>query len=386
MPQVERVGDAPEEAHGRQAQQCRRLGETPGGLPCGRRPGPITWHLPRHPAGLVPVRINRPEPRRDHERRAERWQQCGRPGEPRRFVQDEPREDDHRQPGPAEEWRRPGRDQPARRREGQQRAQRQFPGPGREREERPRLCRVRQPQRDGQRQDERGPEGDCQLPQAGHHVASTERRARREQQQRRPDQVELLLDTETPEMQDRRRCQHGPQVVGGLDRESHVRGIEGRCGGVARDVGHAQRRQDQRGEDDRREERGRGRRQQAPGTARVERREVHPSGGDQLPHEEPCDQEARQDEEHVHAHVAAGDPRHPGVVEQDHEDRDRAESLEVRAEDRLDAHASNHASRSTGAIRAAALDRWEIAFFASADHWPSVSPPGGWDRGSNSGS
>ena len=84
--------------------------------------------------------------------------------------------------------------------------------------------------------------------------------------------------------------------------------------------------------------------------------------------------------------AAAGNPRHPGVVEQDHEDRDRAESLEVRAEDRLDAHAPNNASRSTGVMRAAALARWEIAFFASADHWPSVSPPGGWDRGSNSGS
>jgi hypothetical protein len=46
----------------------------------------------------------------------------------------------------------------------------------------------------------------------------------------------------------------------------------------------------------------------------------------------------------------------------------------------------NPSARSTGAIRLAARDRWEMAFFASADHWPSVWPPGGSDQGSNSGS
>jgi hypothetical protein len=43
-------------------------------------------------------------------------------------------------------------------------------------------------------------------------------------------------------------------------------------------------------------------------------------------------------------------------------------------------------ARSTGAIRRAARDRCEIAFFASADHRPSVSPPGGSDQGSKIGS
>ena len=42
--------------------------------------------------------------------------------------------------------------------------------------------------------------------------------------------------------------------------------------------------------------------------------------------------------------------------------------------------------RSTGAMRAAARERCEIAFLASALHWPSVRPPGGSAQGSNSGS
>ena len=46
----------------------------------------------------------------------------------------------------------------------------------------------------------------------------------------------------------------------------------------------------------------------------------------------------------------------------------------------------NPRARSTGAIRRAARDRCEIAFFASADHRPSVSPPGGSDQGSKIGS
>jgi hypothetical protein len=46
------------------------------------------------------------------------------------------------------------------------------------------------------------------------------------------------------------------------------------------------------------------------------------------------------------------------------------------------------ASRSTssGRIRAAARDRWEIAYFSAADHWPSVRPPGASEIGSKSGS
>ena len=46
----------------------------------------------------------------------------------------------------------------------------------------------------------------------------------------------------------------------------------------------------------------------------------------------------------------------------------------------------NPSDRRTGDIRAAARERCEIACFASADHWPSVSPPGGSDQGSKIGS
>lgn len=46
----------------------------------------------------------------------------------------------------------------------------------------------------------------------------------------------------------------------------------------------------------------------------------------------------------------------------------------------------NPSSWSSGAMRAAARARWEIRFLASADHCPSVRPPGGSCAGSKMGS
>ena len=55
-----------------------------------------------------------------------------------------------------------------------------------------------------------------QRPDAGHA-------ARGEQEQRRPEEVELLLDAERPEVEERRRRELRLQVVGRLEREPQVR-------------------------------------------------------------------------------------------------------------------------------------------------------------------
>jgi hypothetical protein len=114
--------------------------------------------------------------------------------------------------------------------------------------------------------------------------------------------------------------------------EVPVGDVEGRGGDVAGDFGVAQRReQDQRedpdhGQQDRRE------RQQALRAAGVEAAQGDRPGAVQLTHQQAGDQEARDDEEDVDPDVTACQERHPGVAEEDGDDRDRAQALDIRAE------------------------------------------------------
>ena len=76
------------------------------------------------------------------------------------------------------------------------------------------------------------------------------RSTRDEEQERRPEQVELLLDAERPEMEQRRGVELGLQVIGRLRGEADVADVQRRRGAVGRDVRDAQRRQhDRRGDD-----------------------------------------------------------------------------------------------------------------------------------------
>ena len=152
-----------------------------------------------------------------------------------------------------------------------------------------------------------------------------------EQQERRPDQVELLLDTERPVVQERRRRDLGPQVVRRLEGEAQVRHVERGGDPVGTDVGNAEGREHDRGDPNRHEEAERRGRQEAPRPTRVEPGERDGSGSLELTDQQARDQEPGQDEEDVDADVPAGDPGHAGMEQQHEEDGDAAQALEVRA-------------------------------------------------------
>ena len=153
-----------------------------------------------------------------------------------------------------------------------------------------------------------------------------------EQQQRRPDQVELLLHTQRPVMQQRRRRDLGTQVVRRLEGEAQVRHVERGGDPVGTHVGNAEGREHDRRDRDRHEEAERRGRKQAPRPTRVEPGERDGAGSLELTDEQARDQEPGQHEEDVDADVSAGDPGYAGVEQQHEEDGDAAQALEVGAE------------------------------------------------------
>ena len=133
-------------------------------------------------------------------------------------------------------------------------------------------------------------------------------------------------------MQEGRRRDLGPQVVGCLERKAQVRHVEGGGDTVGADVGNAEGRQHERGDRDRHEETERRGRQEAPRPSCVEPSERNAPGSLDLTDQQARDQEAGQDEEDVDTDVPAGDPGHTGVEQQHEQDGDAAQSLEVGAE------------------------------------------------------
>ena len=85
------------------------------------------------------------------------------------------------------------------------------------------------------------------------------------------------------------------------------------------------------GDDIRDDEGQRGRGQDPERTTRVELRERDAPVLGRLAEQQSRDQEAREDEEDVDAHVAAPEERHTGMVEHDEQDGDRTQALEVAA-------------------------------------------------------
>ena len=104
------------------------------------------------------------------------------------------------EPEPADRRREPARElAPARQRSGQQPAKRELPDAARQRVERPRLDDVGQPH--GEREARRPAAPTIRIPTLSRDRSDP----RADDQQRRPDQVELLLDPERPEVAERRR-------------------------------------------------------------------------------------------------------------------------------------------------------------------------------------
>ena len=127
-----------------------------------------------------------------------------------------------------------------------------------------------------------------------------------------------------------RRGVDGREVVGGVDREAHVR--ERQAGGqaVVGDPPEVQRRQDELRRQERRGEHERRRQEGCVGHGGRRTREADPSRALTFVHEQARDQEARQDEEHVDADepgLRAGDPH---VTQEDEQDRDPAQAFEIR--------------------------------------------------------
>ena len=303
VPQVERVRDPPEEAH-------RRQGEEAG----GERP------RTRRAAG-------------DHEPRADRREERRRARERGRLLEDEPGQRNEAQPDRHEQStdraRQTGQ---AGGPEGEECPESELPGPRRQGEERPRLGGRREHEGGGERQERDRDDGRAEPPDRGRvppgptSPPSAERG--HSEQECRPEQVELLLDAERPEVEERRRSKVAREIVGCLGRKPQVRDIERGRGGIARDIRQSERRQEDRRQDHRAHDRDRSRRQEAPRPAGVELGEVDPAGRAQLAHDQARDQEAREHEEDIDPDIPAAEPREVGVIEQDKPDSDRPQALQ----------------------------------------------------------
>ena len=79
---------------------------------------------------------------------------------------------------------------------------------------------------------------------------------------------------------------------------------------------------------------GRGR-QQPASSGSVEAAQLHGAGGAHLAPEQPGDQEARDDEEHVHADEPTTHTRQASVEEDNGHDGDSTQAFDVRAKSRL---------------------------------------------------
>ena len=161
-------------------------------------------------------------------------------------------------------------------------------------------------------------------------IASRGRREpRHDQQQDRPQEIELLLDRQRPVVEHRRGIDRG-EVVGGVHGEAHVRERQAGRQALVGDPPEVQRRQDELGRQRvswRAPERRRagcvvpdGRRTRRCRSVRCARRSFD---------EQASDQEAGQDEEDVDADEAGLGARDADMTEQDEQDRDAAQTLEV---------------------------------------------------------
>ena len=295
VPQVERVGDAAEEPRDRGPQAPRRS-------------------EPR-----------RPRPGHDDERGSHGGQECRHAGKRGRLADRDGGDRDEGDAGPPRDRGRRARDplepRPCDR---EQSAEAELPGTRRQREEGPGLVDGRQPEGEDER-DHADRRDDRPDPSTG-----PERASRDDEDDDRPEQVELLLHAEGPEVEDRRRGLAGREVVGRLRRESHVGDEQRGRGRVRRGTGHEERRKEDDGDRDGHEEDDGGRRQDAARSSRVERWEGERPRLTDLAEHEAGDEEPRDHEEDVDARKPAREPR-DGCVEEDHEqDGDRPEPLDVR--------------------------------------------------------
>ena len=146
---------------------------------------------------------------------------------------------------------------------------------------------------------------------------------RRHDEQQRPQDVELLLDRQRPEVLDGTGVLTLCQVVDGLSGEPPVDDVQRACGDVAGGGEPAQWRQEHPGQGDRREQDDHRGGQQALDPAGVEAGDREPSGPLDLGNEQAGDEEPGDHEEDVDTDEAAVEERQAGVIDQDRPDGDR---------------------------------------------------------------
>ena len=319
VPQVPGVGDPPDRPHRRLAEHQRRS-------PMLARP---------HLAGS------------QHGAGAEDGQQGGRSRERGlRTDQEEgaDRDGQSRPPdGGSDAVGGPGQPGGGRGRQGQEAADAELPGPGRQGEERPGLVGVGQPEGCGERGDgDRGQAGDGRgggqrsargaAPAVVLVAGAVAPGERGHEEEEGPEEVELFLDPERPVVLEGRGRRRGVQVVGLGEGEPVIAHVQGAGDPVLLDRLDVERGQPVPGGDRRDHDDEDRRREQAAGPAAVELGEGDAAGLLELAPQQPGDQVARHHEEHVDADEAAPDRADVGV-EQDHaEDGDGAEAFDVRAE------------------------------------------------------
>ena len=142
-----------------------------------------------------------------------------------------------------------------------------------------------------------------------------------------PQEVELLLDREGPEVHEQLGC-GGLEVVGaGRDLQpvrGEGRGTEDLALDADEEVALGEPGEEDRGRDE--DDEGR---QEAAGAAGPEAAEVDAPGDGALAEQERGDEEARHDEEDVDAEEAPGQPRGVEVEEQDRGDGEGPEAVET---------------------------------------------------------
>ena len=186
-------------------------------------------------------------------------------------------------------------------------------------------------------QDIRGQRGQRHSRERKRQQAPPSDRAARDQQ-KRPDEVKLLLHRERPGVLQRRRRPALREVVRALQRPAPVARPQ-RC----RDRVPAQRsdriRNEQRARRDHRDDHDERRGQQPPGTACPEPAEVDPSRDYQLVVEQGRDQEAAEDEEDIDADKATRQERDTGVSGEHRQDGKSTDTVE-RADTTIQSHQS----------------------------------------------
>jgi hypothetical protein len=140
---------------------------------------------------------------------------------------------------------------------------------------------------------------------------------------KRPKEVELLLDRKRPQVLKQRGPAQLLEVRPVPDDLRPVRAVGQRSGDITPEPSQFVRRDCGRDDDDRGEHRDQGRKQ-PPRAPHVEAADAHPAVGHPLDSQQRRDQESGEDEEHIDAEETSGQPAGVEVVDEHGGDRQRS--------------------------------------------------------------